>query len=295
MKKLVASIVALLFAGIVSSTTSAQTVDKDAGAPLATQSHQNCPSDMVEIEGDYCPDLQVQCLYNVDIDGKRIPKHADLTWACGEYKYPTVCRSAKTVHMHYCIDKYEWPNKEGEIPQDWMTWYDAKRATEAAGKRLCTAREWTLAAEGPDRKPVPYGNGYHRDSTACNFDRHYSEVTETQAFKDLGLTAIDVFRSRTPNDAMSKALRMFLVPSGSMPRCVSDYGVYDMAGNIDEWVVNPGAPEVCPRGQKCYGFISGLKGGHVWHVRNASRPSTDAHGPTFGWYETGTRACKDIE
>jgi formylglycine-generating enzyme len=305
MRKFVTAIVALLFVGILCSSSSAQQEDKDAGAPVEI-SHTlqppsgHCPSDMVEIEGDYCPDLEVQCLYNVNRDGTiRKDKNGhvmqDLTWACGQYKNPTVCRSAQTVHMHYCIDRYEWPNKEGQIPQDWMTWYDAKKATESVGKRLCTAREWTLAAEGPNRKPVPYGDGYHRDSTACNFDRQYSDVTETEAFKALGLKGIDVMQSKSPNDAMSKALRMFLVPSGSMSRCVSDYGVHDMAGNIDEWVVNPGAPEICPKGARCYGYISGLKGGHVWHVRNASRPSTDAHGPTFGWYETGTRACKDIQ
>ena len=296
--KYVSPILALLFVGIVSATSSAapqEADDKDGGAPpQAANSPSLCPTDMVEVEGDYCPDLQVKCLYNVNRDGTRKPGPADLTWACGEYEQPTKCLSDHTVHMHFCMDKYEWPNKEGQVPQDWMTWFDAKKAVESVGKRLCTHDEWTLAAEGPSGHPVPYGDGFHRDSTACNFDREYSEITETKEFKALGLSGIDVFQSKSPNDKMSRALRMFLVPSGSKDKCVSDYGVHDMSGNIDEWVVNESSQDLCTK-KSSGNCRSGLMGGHVWHVRNASRPMTTAHGAGFGWYETGTRACKDVQ
>jgi sulfatase modifying factor 1 len=218
---------------------------------------------------------------NVDINGNRLSTN-DLLQACGEYKYPTKCLSKPEdiVHMHFCIDRYEWPNKKGEIPQDWMTWFNAKKEIEAVNKRLCTAREWTLAAEGPNRKPVPYGDGYHRDSSACNFDNHMP--------KD-----INVFHAKSPSDEMSQKLRAILVPSGSKERCISDYGVYDMAGNVDEWVVNENSNDLCINRTSGY-CRSGLKGGHIWHGRNASRPMTTVHGVNFGWYETGARACKDI-
>lgn len=243
-----------------------------------------CPSDMVEVEGDYCPNEEQVCLYNTEIDGSRSKKPVDLLWACGEYK-PGRCLSA-TVHMHFCIDRYEYPNKPGVKPRDWMTWYDAKRAVEAEGKRLCTAHEWTLAAEGPHNHPLPYGDGYHR-SAACNIDNINP--------------GIDVFRARKPSDEASHSLRAFLVESGSKPDCVSDYGVHDMAGNIDEWVVNEHSnllecpAEIAAQGKcKEVEYRSGLKGGHIWHVRQASRPMTVSHNASFGWYETGTRACKDI-
>lgn len=305
--KIVSSILALLFVGIITVSTSAQPAqDKDGGTPppAASQDCFNtgaCPNDMVEVEGDFCSNVEQKCLYNVDVDGKREDKPADDTWSCGEFQSPSVCKSDAKVHLHFCMDKYEWPNKPGQIPQDWMTWYDAKKAVESVGKRLCTHREWTLAAEGPDMHPVPYGDGFHRDNTICNFDRHYSDITNTPEFKALNLKGIDVFQSKSPNDAMSQALRMFLVPSGSKPDCVSDYGVHDMAGNIDEFVVNEGGAMECPPEMRKQGkcmqvsYISGLMGGHIWHVRNASRPMTTAHYPGFGWYETGTRACKDIQ
>lgn len=289
--KVIPVILAILSIVIIGSTSSAKPGELDAASPpTPTQtlaSTSACPSDMVEINGDYCPDLEIECLYNVDLNGKvRKDKHGqvmrDLTWACGEYKYPTVCKSEK-VHMRFCIDKYEWPNKEGQIPQDWMTWHQAKREIEAIGKRLCTAREWTLAAEGPGMHPVPYGDGYHRDSHACNFDRHFNEFPGV---------SISVSQAKRPDDEMSKHLRAFLVPSGSKPECHSDYGVYDMAGNIDELVINEGGA-MCET-RSTGNCISGLKGGHIWHVRNASRPMTTAHGTNFAWYETGSRACLSL-
>lgn len=237
-----------------------------------------CPADMVEVNGDYCPTEEQICLFNTDGNGNRLPGPGDLSLACGEFQRPTRCLSEK-VHMHFCIDKYEWPNKEGQIPQDWMTYFDAQKAVASVGKRLCTHREWSLAAEGPNMHPLPYGDGFHR-SRLCNFDNRNP--------------GIDVFQSKSPNDEASQALRALLVPSGSMASCVSEFGVHDMSGNIDEWVVNESSNDLCIA--KTSGNCrSGLMGGHIWHVRNASRPMTTAHGAGFGWYETGARACKDTE
>ena len=237
-----------------------------------------CPSDMVYVVGDYCPNEEQVCLFNVDNDGKRLEGPGDISKACGEFQKPTKCLGEK-VHMNFCIDRYEWPNKEGQVPQDWMTYFDAQKAVASVGKRLCTHREWSLAAEGPDMHPLPYGDGFHR-TRLCNFDNHNP--------------GIDVFQSKRPDDEASARLRALLVPSGSMPNCVSDFGVHDMSGNIDEWVVNESSNDLCIT--KTSGNCrSGLMGGHIWHVRNASRPMTTAHGAGFGWYETGARACKDSE
>ena len=101
----------------------------------------------------------------------------------------------------------------GQKPQDWMNFIEAKKEVAAIGKRLCTAREWTLAAEGPDRHPLPYGDGYHRDSSICNFDCHYSDVTQLPEFKALGLHGIDVFQAKHPNDPMSQASECSWCPS----------------------------------------------------------------------------------
>lgn len=239
-----------------------------------------CPDGMVEVEGDYCPALVETCkTWVCPPDGTKgcEPSKRFPTARCGEWQRPTKCLTppAKRPHLRYCIDKYEWPNVEGQRPKSWMSWFDAKRELEAAGKRMCTDVEWTFAAEGPDGHPYPFGDGYHRDEAnkACNFDHP--------------IKGFDVFAARHPGDAMAQRLDDLLVTAGSMPQCHSDFGVYDMAGNIDEFTVN-----VTGHGKP---YVSYLKGGHVFGVRNASRPATEAHGPEFVWYETGTRACKDVQ
>jgi len=116
--------------------------------------------------------------------------------------------------------------------------------------------------------PFPYGDGYHRDSHACNIDNPID---------------VDVFAARNPGSPTSRLLDALLAPSGSRDRCVSPFGVHDMVGNIDEFVVNEtGQPH-----------RSALAGGHVFGVRNACRPLTLKHDESFAWYETGARCCSD--
>ena len=232
-----------------------------------------CPEDMVEIEGDYCPKAEEICLFDVDANGNRLAGPHKEFGRCGEFKNPTKCLSVK-VKKHYCIDRYEFPNKKGEVPRDWMTYTDAENVAKTLSKRLCTSSEWAFAAEGPDMDPIPYGDGYHRaiGQSICNMDH--------------STKGINVFEAKDPRTATAKILRNLLVPSGSMTQCHSKFGVYDMTANVDEWVKN----------EMGYGYPTGLMSGHVFGVRNSARAITTAHdGRIFAWYITGTRLCKDIE
>lgn len=224
-----------------------------------------CPEDMVHIRGQFCPQVQQHCLHwRNNVAGER----------CEVWENPVKCIS-KTVSKDYCIDTYEYPNKKGELPRDWMNWYDAKYDCEVEGKRLCTDSEWTFSSEGPNMHPYGYGDGYHRDATICNFDNHAATV---------GLTGAQIMAVRDPNSETAIKLRSLLVPSGSKEQCVSDWGVHDLPGNIDEWVLNESARP----------YVSALKGGHTFGVRCASRPTTWAHGPSFKWYESGFRCCSSV-
>lgn len=238
---------------------------------LPTGRQGTCPKGMIEVEGEYCNTVEQVCLRWVDATGANTdPPEPGKTGRCGVWQFPSKCLSPFRVHKHFCIDKYEYPNVEGQRPQSWMTWYDVKNACESQGKRLCTRSEWTFACEGEEIRPYPYGDGYHRDRTSCNTDNATPE-------------GVDVFQSKRPGDAMSRRLDEMLAPAGSKPLCVSSFGVHDMVGNIDEFVVNEtGKP-----------YVSGLMSGHIFGVRNACRPMTEAHGPSFGWYETGGRCCSD--
>lgn len=180
---------------------------------------------------------------------------------CMEYA-PTSCASSERKHLRFCMDKYEYPNEPGALPVSWKSWYEAKSMCESKGKRLCKDYEWTFACEGPEIKPYPYGDGLHRDHQACNTARKWKDYT------------------KTPKDELYQG-----EPSGSRQSCVSPFGVYDMPGNVDEWAVSSsGKP-----------YPSVLKGGHASFVRNACRPATDGHGPTFSLYETGFRCCSEAK
>ena len=234
------------------------TVPASALAPTPTA----CPAGMVEVEGEYCPTLEQTCKRYVTGD-KAFPRR------CAEFAPSGACQT-KTVHKRFCIDRFEYPNKEGVTPVVMKTWYEARDACQAQGKRLCGGSEWTLACEGQARLPYPYG--LERSADACNIDKPHPAVNE----KALA----------NPKTRDAEAARLWQgESSGSRTQCKSSYGVFDMTGNVDEWVVNEGdAP-----------FKSGLKGGYWGPVRDRCRPMTTVHNEDFSFYQIGFRCCEDAQ
>ena len=93
--------------------------------------------------------------------------------------------------------------------------------------------------------------------------------------------------SKEPDVASRELTRLDQsVPSGSMESCHSGFDVYDLTGNLDEWVVSD---EPARENSKW----AGLKGGAWGHVRNQCRPTTYSHEPEFYYYFVGFRCCKD--
>jgi hypothetical protein len=100
--------------------------------------------------------------------------------------------------LKLCIDKYEYPNKEGAVPRVSILYAEAAELCRQQGKRLCTSQEWQWACSGLDG--YPYSYGWTFDKNACNTE------------------------GRTPE------------PSGNRSHCTGKFGVYDMVGNVFEWV-----------------------------------------------------------
>jgi formylglycine-generating enzyme required for sulfatase activity len=173
--------------------------------------------------------------------------------------------------MHFCIDRFEYPNRRRAYPWIMVDWNEARGICAREKKRLCSEAEWTFACEGNDALPYPYG--YRRDATACVIDqpwRHY----EAEALFPPGTD-----KARVELDHLWQG-----EASGARPRCRSPFGVYDMTGNVDEWTTSivPGErPSI-------------LKGGYWGPVRTRCRPSTRAHGENFMFYQQGLRCCADM-
>lgn len=223
-----------------------------------------CPDDMAFVDTLYCPNVRLRCLKDEFNDANNIT-------ICHEFAPGQVCLGSPR-RQRFCIDRFEYPNKESAHPPVMVDWYDAAGACAARGKRLCWESEWVSACEGPEKLPFPYG--LKRDASKCNIDNPWLNVD------------LDKLYAKSPGIQGPELLRLDQsVASGAMKGCVSGFGVRDLTGNVDEWV---NAEKIYKKSK-----WAGLKGGAWGHVRNACRPMTTSHAPDFTYYFVSFRCCAD--
>ncbi len=254
----------------------------DGLPPLPTETPRDskgCQAGMLPIEGGMLLDArgredtdEVLILQNRACTHFRTNDHG-VNALCDTFdrqKWLDLSRELPRKQLKLCIDRYEFPNVYGEFPLVVVTYSEAKKHCEKAGKRICTESEWTLACEGEEGRPYPYG--YERDKTACTID--------ILAPGPDG----DTFKPRTlPHTARGIDFAWHGTRSGESPRCVSPFGVEDMTGNVDEWTKNV----------RRYGYEMIMKGGHWGPARQRCRPQTRGHGPYYVRYNQGFRCCTD--
>ena len=91
-----------------------------------------------------------------------------------------------------------------DYPVIYVDWFMANTYCEWRGARLPTEAEWEKAARGMDERPYPWGQNWS-ENTRCDYANSLDCEGDT-------------------------------VSVGSYERGKSFYGVYDMAGNVWEWV-----------------------------------------------------------
>jgi formylglycine-generating enzyme len=161
-----------------------------------------CGENMVLVEGNYCPKVQLNCKKYLD------PKGRYEQFRCAEYG-PSQCLSKERRHLRFCIDRTEFAEPGETLPANHRSFTHGEKACAAQGKRMCRESEWNFACEGEEMRPYPYG--FSRDTSACNADR--TDVVSPEG-----------------------KLRDLRAPGGSFARCKSPFGVMDMAGNLEEFV-----------------------------------------------------------
>jgi formylglycine-generating enzyme required for sulfatase activity len=225
---------------------------------------------------------------NSDTDMTIIPR--------GEFVMGSSEHSDDTPHRvvldAFAIDKYETSNRlYGEFmqatghpaPAYWdnprlnkavqpvvgVNWYDAKAFCEWKGKRLPTEAEWERAAKGPSGDyHFPWGHTF--DAKKANYGQQIGWTT----------------------------------PVDSYPEGVNGFGLYNMAGNVFEWVADwydpkyySNSPALNPHGpDKGYNFanqgpVKVLRGGswlapetslHTSH-RFWNQPENNSYGVGLGF------------
>lgn len=223
-----------------------------------------CTPGMIEVKGSF----------HVTGMGDELSKSACTKWINKEFpercalfdkdRLKDIRDKIPTKPMHFCIDRFEFPNKKDEFPVILVNFPESEQLCKDAGKRLCTEDEWTFACEGEDMLPYPYG--YERDKDACITDRAWRPFDQNAYYGKNVLAELD---------------RLWQgVRSGTQPKCKSVFGVYDMTGNVDEWTLT-----------SVGGRRSVLKGGYWGPVRTRCRPATRAHGESHAFYQQGFRCC----
>ena len=169
-----------------------------------------------------------------------------------------------------CIDRYEAPNVAGELPLVMQSLVDAEAWCGERGKRACRESEWEAACHSRDGRP--WSRGFTTERKTCNNGHQWIPFD------------IDRFADRRTQAA--EVRRLFRAsPSGSFPDCRTPEGVFDLDGNVEEWVVaeRPGHP-----------WRGTLKGGFWAKPYSKCDSSNDVHEPTFRFYETGFRCCASV-
>jgi hypothetical protein len=130
-------------------------------------------------------------------------------------------RSAANVFMGpYCIEPYEHRDSTGKRFVSNVTYEQAAAlcadVDTAYATQLCSEAEWERACEGPDSIPLPHGIQSEGKNPSI-LQESCNQGTNDSAM------------------AMSFELRNAL--------CLTTEGIYDMAGNLSEWVRDPYVPK----------------------------------------------------
>jgi hypothetical protein len=164
-------------------------------------------------------------------------------------------------------------SRPGAIPQSYLSQVLARRACENAGKRLCTQDEWVRACKGKAQLKYPYGGAYKQG--VCNVYRFIHPASVLHGSASLG--------HRDPRlNLVYEGESPLLRKTGETSTCASswdDERVYDMVGNIDEWV---------EEGM----FLGGF---YARSTTQGCEAKVSSHAAIYYDYSTGARCCMNAQ
>ncbi len=188
----------------------------------------------------------------------------DMVWVGGRYcpKPPDVANSdsscvagERTVAV--CMDPHEYPSQAGVWPAVMLDYASAMAACKAEGKRLCTETEWAFACTST------------RDVEGCNTGRTELTIRTQELAKP----------ERVSGEIAAREGRR---PS-SENACVNAFRVFDLVGNVQEWVISEHRTP----------HVGALKGGRYNQSSIGCDRSIYVSDPWTRYPHTGLRCCAD--
>lgn len=161
----------------------------------------------------------------------------------------------------------------GVTPQGYLTYFSAQRACQQAGKRLCKEEEWTRACRSSKGTKHPYGDNF--EPGRCNVFRAMHPAYELHGNSSLG------HLDPRLHLVWEEGRRALLEPTGARPSCASatrDGAIFDMVGNLDEWIDDPDGT-----------FVGGF---YSRPTREGCEAKIENHAPQYTDYSLGARCCK---
>lgn len=207
---------------------------------------------------------------------------------------PLPCPDDMVLVETWCMDRFEAPNREGELPLVMFHFDEAESWCLSRGKRLCFDDEWTRVCGGEQGLSYPYGDSH--DPGVCTDDklwRTYDQgllnawpwKIDTDVVESLS-QLLDAAREQGGTAAADHVQWLYQAePSGSRAGCTTGDGAYDLCGNVEEWTRR--------RSGSTEGFHGNLKG-RYWAETRTCQNSITTHGDQFRFYEIGFRCCRDL-
>lgn len=156
-----------------------------------------------------------------------------------------------------CMDEFEYPNQVGVHPAVMLDVPSAKRLCAAEGKRMCLDAEWTFACRST------------RQAAACNAGRT-EKVVRVQHLQQSDRVSEEL----AAQDGRRRS---------DVSACVSDSRVFDLLGNVQEWV----------QSEHQTAYAGALKGGRYNQSLISCERSIQVKDQWARYPHTGVRCCAD--
>jgi len=166
--------------------------------------------------------------------------------------------------------RFTFDGRSFAVKADWedhpvtnVSWFGARAYCAYYGWRLPTEIEWEKAARGTDGRAYPWGNELSpHQANFYNSDDPFEEMSTVGS----RTTPVGFYNGRTYDGFVTYD-------------AVSPYGLYDMAGNVWQWIgdIHPGLSDRFMRGGSKDAYPKDLR---LW-VRNSAPPMY--YGPGVGF------------